>query len=190
MKTGWDGMIAETNDESNENAENSIGNDEVENEGDGINGGGSNDQTNQRSARKKRVRKDSTNSPRAKKSRIEKAADDIAHGLLVYNQVHCENIKKIEKLQEDLCKLKNGKKTLEQKNASLVKENKRLERMVAALNEEKTKSDDEKNTLMEANRALGMEKEKIDGEKKALEQKIENLERINNQIFQMLKPPQ
>lgn len=151
----------------------------------------------------------------ANKARIDKASDGIAHQLQVYNQIFGDNTKKIEQLQADLDKLNNKTQDLEQKNTTLINERKVFQRMIDGLKNEKQKMSDEKkksdesykeivnaaleaketfeNTkkiLVEQNRALKMEMEKSDGEKKALEQKNEELERFRNQIYQLAKPAQ
>lgn len=144
----------------------------------------------------------------ANKLRIGKAADGIAHELQVYNQIFCDNTKKIEQLQADLVKLNKKTQDLEQKKVALermvddsIKEKQKMsdekkeseERYVAlvnATNEVKEKIENENKILMEKNGALEMEMQKLDGEKKALEQKVEELERFKNQIYQLAKPPQ
>lgn len=191
MTAGWN----ETNFDSNENHQRTSANNEND----------TNTPIGQRiqgTSRKRNARKiNSSNSPRAKKSRYDKAAVDIAEGLRIHHQIYSETLKKNDKLQADLDKLKNEKKIWVQKNATLVKEKKEL---FAALKEEKKKLDDEKKeseercialrntmdeekenekkTLTEKNSALEKEMANADAEKKDLKTKIEELERFKNQM--------
>lgn len=122
----------------------------------------------------------------AMKLRSDKASHGIAQELRNYNQIVCDNAKKIGQLQTDLDEVKNKTRDLEQKNATITEEKKELERMVDGLKEENKRLVDEKKKSEEKYAALLSAKNE---EKKALEQKNEELECYRNQIYQMSKPP-
>lgn len=124
--------------------------------------------------------------PPEDKLRIDKASGEIAHGLQIYNQVFCDNAKEIKQLRTDLDKSNKKTRDLEQKNATITEEKKELERMVDGLKEENKRLVDEKKKSEEKYAALLSAKNE---EKKALEQKNEELECYRNQIYQMSKPP-
>lgn len=133
-------MIAETYWDSNENSE-------KPNE-------------NPTTSRKRYARKSSIDCSRAKKLRYDRNYDHIAQLLRENDRIHDDDITMIDKLEGDLGKLKDEKKTLQQENATLIQEKRVLVALGNAKNEEQETFEEEKKMLMEKISALEKEKEK------------------------------
>lgn len=189
MIAGWDELIAcdESSSDSNKNAENSNGNVDIDDnsENDDSDVIITNGKSEPSTAGKRSVRLNATEDPRVKRSRYEKVSDSVLQGLQDFQQIYVENIKKNDKLQEELDNLKDTKKSLMLKTVKLAKENKSLIQIVAALEAENIRFVDEKkdseDRYMALRNASDKEKESFEREKMSLREqnKALEMEKIN-----------